>query len=294
MRALVAICAATWVAGCAGGGVQLAPTVPEQPESDVAAISDLEVECGRAEQLARSGEHKPAVDALSALGESAACSREALDAVAESRRTLHEADALVRLGLEAREAGDLAAAKAGFERALAVYPRYYWVEQLVRALEPATAELERLRQQTATLVESGRADEALRVLEQARQYSPAEWGLDGEIAQLRSELAESRLALAYRAQQEGRLAEAIELTERAMGARPDPPAKDRVVEFARLLGLELFSDGQLVRARDIWQRALAWDEDNEQLRKYLVEVEARLESLDEIKETGGELACGSG
>ena len=62
--------------------------------------------------------------------------------------------------------------------------------------------------------------------------------------------------------------------------------QERVVEFARRLGLNLFSAGELVQAQTIWRAALSPDADDELLQQYLEEVAARLQSLDQIRKGG--------
>ncbi len=57
-----------------------------------------------------------------------------------------------------------------------------------------------------------------------------------------------------------------------------------VVESARLVGLSLFSKGELSRAKILWTRAFALAPRNEKLIEYLNEVDARLEGLRRIKE----------
>jgi tetratricopeptide (TPR) repeat protein len=58
-----------------------------------------------------------------------------------------------------------------------------------------------------------------------------------------------------------------------------------VVEFARLLGLKLFSAGNFSRARDLWKGALRIVPDNVRLQKYLAKVEERLDNLKKIRPT---------
>lgn len=56
-----------------------------------------------------------------------------------------------------------------------------------------------------------------------------------------------------------------------------------IVEFARLLGLKLFSAGNFSTARALWKGALRLSPDNIRLQKYLAEVEERLDNLKKIQ-----------
>jgi tetratricopeptide (TPR) repeat protein len=254
-----------------------------------AEAADFGAGCARAARLAGAGEHKPAVDALeSLLAEGADCEPSVLDAVAVSERTLTAADALVRQGIAARRAGDIETARRSFRQARDVYPKYFWVERLEKDLPPdPSARVAALRQQAAELLVSGQPEEALRRLEEAAELTPPDPGMRREIARLRTDLGDERLGEAHEAQQAGDLTRAVELTEMAIAARPDSPVRDRVIEFARRLGLNLFSAGELVQAKAIWQAAITLDQGNELLRQYLDEVDSRLRSLDRIKQGNG-------
>ena len=52
--------------------------------------------------------------------------------------------------------------------------------------------------------------------------------------------------------------------------------------------MNLFSAGELVQAKTIWQAAISLDKGNELLRQYLDEVDSRLRSLDQIKRGNGD------
>lgn len=97
-------------------------------------------------------------------------------------------------------------------------------------------------------------------------------------------LALSKLEESRTAQQAGNLSLAITKLEEAIEARPEPPVRADVVDLGRRLGLSLFSSGELGRARDLWQATLALDPDNQQIRRYLEEVERSLRNLEAIKD----------
>lgn len=261
------------------------PVVVSEPP---VVVPEMESECVQALRLFEAGEHKPAVDSLDAvLRAGASCDDDVLGAVGEAQRVLAEADAMARRGLEQRAAGEIAAARSSFREALDVYPKYYWVQKLEQDLPPdPSPALDRLRQQAAAALAAGRSEEALELLEQAAVLPVAGPELSDQIAGLRTQLTLARIEQARQAQRSGDLERAVERTERAIELRPTAPALDEVVDFARRLGLSLFSAGELVKARDLWGAALSLDQANDLLRQYLDEVEARLRTLDAIKDNG--------
>ncbi len=313
MRKLATLCGVLIVAGCASRGKVAPPPEPESVEPAAAEarcadcppvdgappavvveiappveIPDMEGECQRAAGFSEAGEHKPAVESLDlVLRAGASCEASVLGAVEESQRRLAEADDLARRGLEARRQGDVAAARESFRQALAVYPRYYWVQRLEHDL-PAdfSSELRELREAASAELAAGRSEEALELLERAAGLPAATPEVAAEAARVRTELASARLGVALRAQRTGDLTQALAWTERALATRPEPPLKQQVVEFARRLGLTLFSAGELVQARSVWRAALSLDESNERLIEYLDEVEARLRTLAAIADDG--------
>ncbi len=308
MRAIARFCVLVFVTGCATGG-KVAP--PETPEPSEAACADclpsderppdtmlpvdpmnpalplnVEAECSQAARLSAVGEHKPAVDGLeTVLRAGATCPDAVMTAVKDSGRRLADADELARVGLEARKVGDIATAKESFHLALVVYPKYYWVQKLVHDL-PADSlpEVQALREAAAERLSSGLPEEALELLEQAALMSSAGPEVAEEMARIRTEVAIVRLSEARRAQQTGDLSRAAERTKEALAAQPDQPVLEQVVDFARRLGLHLFSTGELIKARNLWDAALSLDQGNALLGQYLEEVNARLRNLDAIKD----------
>jgi tetratricopeptide (TPR) repeat protein len=245
--------------------------------------------CDAVVALHADGDYKPAVDAMRGLlDRGVVCSLAADAAFEAARETLGAADEFVRLGLEHRERGEQEAARRSFEEALAVYPKYYWVEALERTLTSEDEALvPDLHQKAAELRARGRIEEALAILEEAQALAPTETETAASISELRTEVAFRHLAAAKREADEGRLDQAAESVLQAIDARPVvEPARLRVVEDARNLGLSLFSAGELIKARDLWHAALALDETNPTLVQYLSEVEARLERLAAIQMTG--------
>jgi len=205
--------------------------------------------CDRIASLVRAGEYKPAVDEMATLeARGVACRRKVDSAVKKSQGKLDRADTLVHRAREKKRQGDLAGAKQDLNSALEVYPKYYWAQKQLRDLG---------QQADAEAVES-----------KLRQRK----------------IAERNLMLARHAEERDDLTAATNLALQAMDPVPrDSDFRADLVEYARLLGLKLFSDGELTLARNLWGRALDLDADNAKLRQYLREVDQRLQSLEEIK-----------
>lgn len=242
--------------------------------------------CDRVVTLAEAGELKPAVDEMATLeAEGVSCPEAVQAGVEQARARLAEADAYVHQALERKRGGDSAAARESFRRALAVYPKYYWVEKLYQDLDEAVqADVSSLREQADRLRSHGDLRGALEALEMASALAGSDPQVEAELQSLRRHIAERSLARAREAEQQGDLAEAELRTRESMAAQPaDPDLKTDIVEYARLLGLKLFAAGELTRAEDLWSRALSLDDANEKLREYLREVEVRLRNLDKIK-----------
>ncbi len=231
--------------------VPAAAEVPAPPATEPTTAT-AEARCDEAAKLAAAGDHKPAVDLWNELRASdLVCPEPVAAAVEASRRTLAKADELARQGLEQRDAGDRQAARGSFQAALELYPRYYWVQKLL-ALEEASA-----------------------ALSEADSAPPVE---DPD------EIAARELEWARLAQREGQSEAAFLSVRRAIVARPTGELSAEVVEFARLLGVQLFAAGQLVRARDLWADALTLDAGNQALEEFLAEVESRLEKLKDLQD----------
>lgn len=230
--------------------VEVAPDPPPVVDPHAAV-------CEAAAALAVAGDHKLAVDRVEA--DAAECDEATAALLAESRRLLAAADARAARGIEASRAGRRDEAKREFMAALEIYPRYYWVQRLLadqeRADDPAAAEPADDRRAVAATSAADRDRLALDELEGAR-----------------------------RAQAAGDAPAALAGIDRAIAAAPaGEPVIAEVVEFARLFGLQLFSAGELVEARDVWSSALRLDEANAVLQDFLAEVEARLAKLDTLQ-----------
>ncbi len=147
-----------------------------------------------------------------------------------------------------KQHGDLRGAESDFKKALEVYPKYFWADRQQREV-----------QQTLS---SG----------------------EPEPQDLADRLFDSRLSQSRDAEARGDLIEASRLTSEMLDrAQVDPDSRSQLIEHSRLLGLKLFSEGELTRTRDLWREALELDPFNRKIRDYLEEVDQRLETLEEIK-----------
>ena len=250
------------------------------------APSPVATGCDRVAALVDASDHKLAVDALAEI--EATCSDAVVDAVARSQKTFDEADAHVHRAQRQRRDGDLAGASASYRAALRSYPRYYWVQKLQRDLgQEISAELAVLKTRAASQLADGDVAAAEGTLAAAVALDPADVRLEKELDSVRGKVAEAHLALARQAETGGQLEQAGRHTRKATQSAPESGSlRERIVEYARLLGLKLFSDGQLTLARDLWQDALALDMSNSALRQHLEAVQERLESLSRIKKDG--------
>ncbi len=136
-----------------------------------------------------------------------------------------------------------------------------------------------------------RFDEAEKVLTEgdaARKLGSRGEKMLQQIAESRSQLIDQRFSVARESEQKGDVDVAagharyvLELSRAGDSTTPE------VVEFARLLGVKLFSAGKLVRAKELWGTALDLDPGNDKLATYLEEVNDRLKNLEKIKGEDG-------
>ena len=258
--------------------------VPVETSDPVASDIGVDIEalCDRVAQLAADGQLKPAVEEMkSLLDQNIDCPEDVLAAVKHSNEVLADADDHIRSALEKRRQGDLLGARAGLATALDLYPKYYWADKLQRdvtqRIEASAAREARQREDRPEPAISAPEPPLLAAEEEAREIS--------EVERNSVMLAERRLSLARYEEQRGNLDEAESLIVLALGSgTSDPDLQTELIESARLVGLSLFSAGELTRARNLWTRALALDEGNDKLIEYLAEVEERLEGLQRIKE----------
>jgi tetratricopeptide (TPR) repeat protein len=309
-------------------------------------------ECSRIAGLAHSGDHKLAVDAALALAESGkSCSPDVMEAVSRSRTKLQKADSYVHKALKRRKEGNLLSARANLQQALNIYPRYYWVQTLIKNIDSSIqAELDSLRNEASYFESIGNPEGALTRIQDAILLSPGDGSLESEAVRLkevisaaeaeadqsvqgllneaRSHLEMGRFDEAQQLLTEGGAPEQLgargeELLAEVMARRrehlevklsdaldkekkgdlgaaadqtlyilkrsvPGTQLSVEIVEFARLLGMKLYSAGELSRAKELWTSALILEPENLKLQGYLKEVETRLENLDRIKKGGAD------
>lgn len=154
----------------------------------------LRSECSRIAHLSGSGEHKPAVDAAGKLEASGmTCPPSVRDEVSASRETLLKADSYVHKAVRRRKEGNLLSARANLERALEIYPRYYWVQTLKRNVERSIqTELENLTHEASYFESRGEPDNALARIRDALKLSPADGKLVSEAARLERLIADAQ------------------------------------------------------------------------------------------------------
>lgn len=305
-------------------------------------------ECSRIAGLSRSGEHKPAVDAAQELAKTGiGCPPDVQEAVSQSRSKLLKADSYVRKALKRRKEGNLLSAQANLQEALSIYPRYYWVQTLIKNVDRSIrVELDSLRNEASYFESRGDPEGALSRILDAISLSPEDQKLKSEAARLREVFRKAQADQSVQSLldkvkihlEEGRFDEAHLLLTKGdsperLGSRGEellaevlvrrheyirqrfndavdkekkgdldaaaaytlyvlelPVSEEKlsadIVKFARLLGMKLYSAGELSRAKELWAKALVIDPGNLKLQSYLKEVDTRLDNLDRIKKGG--------
>ena len=146
----------------------------------------LRSECSRIAGLTRSGEHKPAVDAAQELDRTGkSCPPEVLKMVSESRSKLSKADSYVHKALKRRQEGNLLSARANLQQALTIYPKYYWVQTLIKNVgRSIKLEVDSLRNEASYFESMGDLEGALSRIKNALALSPGNQKLESEAARL--------------------------------------------------------------------------------------------------------------
>ncbi|UCG37987.1 MAG: hypothetical protein JSV00_07220 [bacterium] len=167
------------------------------------------------------------------------------------------------------------------------------IEEEIRRIRAAMersqeeSEIRERIQRARMLMEEGRFEEAEGHL--AGEGIPEEFRQQREeilfqVRERRVAVMDQRMAVVREAEQKGNVDLAASHLKFVLTmSRPGDPGRTEMVEYARLLGLKLFSDGQLTRARELWNQALGCDPGNRRLEKYLQEVTSRLESLERFR-----------
>jgi len=121
------------------------------------------------------------------------CPPDIQEAVSRSRSTLSKADSYVHKALKRRQEGNLLSARANLQRALTIYPKYYWVQTLIKNVERSIqAELDSLRNEASYLESRGDLEGALSRIRDAMALSPGDQKLESEAARLGEEIRKAQ------------------------------------------------------------------------------------------------------
>lgn len=147
-------------------------------------------ECRQIMNYSVTGEHKAAVDAFAELAiKEQVCSEEVQSAVEISRYTLNRADSLVRKAFEEKRKGNLPEARENLTKALAVYPKYYWVKKLLSVVDRSIElRVEALMEEAQYLESQGDLEGALDSLQQALILLPNKPELKSDAVRLEKEI----------------------------------------------------------------------------------------------------------
>lgn len=240
-------------------------------------------ECARIVKLSHSGDHKAAVDMIDKLEKyGMTCSAEVLEMTAISRDKLEQANDYVAKALVFKKEGDLLSARENMQCALKIYPKYYWVKELLKNVETSIEKQETATQNDAPSLELELKPKEVEDL--GEQPSKHDSTTERDDYTHRQNVIRQGLYAAQKAEQDGELDEAarymIKTTELSF---PEEPLTKEIVEYARLLGVKFFSTGNYSKAKALWQGALKLSPGNSELQQYLKEVNARLVNLQKIK-----------
>ncbi len=265
-------------------------------------------QCTQILKFSRAGEHKTTVDIADKLTKTGySCSEEVSERIHFSQSKLNQADSYVLKAKKCKQEGKLLDAQTNLQKALVIYPKYYWARNMLKKIKRSiNAQITGLKEEAHNLELNGNLDEALSLVQDAIVLSPGDNDLKLEAARLqdamnllqqegeerlhalrdqRLNIIRKGLEAARKAEQQGNLETAtghtmyvLELSSRG------EPLTSEIVEFARLLGLKLFSAGDFSKARDLWKGALHLSPGNSKLQKYLEEVEESLDNLKKIQQ----------
>jgi len=279
------------------------------PQSKTKAETESTLQCSKILKYSQAGEYKSAVDLADKLiKDGCKCSVEVTKKIHFSRSQLNQADVYVLEAMKRKKEGKLIEAQNDLLKALKIYPKYYWAQNLLKKVECSiNAQITGLKEEAHNLETNGNLDGALSLVQDAIVLSLGDNDLKLEAARLqgtmnrvlqeekkRKQVARNQrrsiirkgLTAAKEAEQKDDLESAaghtIHILELSSVGEPLTP---KVVEFARLLGLKLFSAGDFSKAQNLWEEALHLEPDNVKLQKYLSEVEESLDNLKKIQPT---------
>lgn len=102
------------------------------------------------------------------------CSAEVREMTTISRSKLDLANVYVRKALECRKEGNLLSARKNMQSALKVYPKYYWVQELLKSIEVSIEKQRAALQNEALLPESKGKQKEARILSPQREELKSE------------------------------------------------------------------------------------------------------------------------
>ncbi len=266
------------------------------------------MQCAQILKLSQAGEHKPAVDLADKLTKNGCkCSDEVTKKAHFSRSQLTLSDAYVLEGKKSKGEGQLLEAQTNFLKALEIYPKYYWAQKLLKKVDCSiNAQITGLKEEAHNLEADGNLEGALSLVQDAIVLSRGDNNLKLEATRLqgainkvlqekkqkqltrgqRRSIIRKGFVAAQEAEQKDNLESAAGQTMHILElSLSEELLTSEIVEFARLLGLKLFSSGDLSKAQSLWREALRLEPDNVKLQKYLKEVNESLNNLKKIKPT---------
>jgi len=152
----------------------------------VGAGAESKSQCVRIVKFSQAGEHKTAVDIADELSKAGyRCSEKVVERIHFSRSKLNAADAYVLKSNNCKKVGKLLSARTNLRKALEIYPKYYWAQNLLKKVELSIiAEIKGFKTEARNLELKGDLEGALSVIEKARALSPGDRPLELEAARL--------------------------------------------------------------------------------------------------------------
>jgi tetratricopeptide (TPR) repeat protein len=152
----------------------------------VEAGAESKSQCVRIVKFSQAGKYKTAVDIADELNKAGyRCSKKVLERIHFSRSKLNKADAYVLKSKNRKKDGKLLSARTNLQKALEIYPKYYWAQNLLKKVELSiNAEITGFKGEARNLESKGDLEGALLVIEKARVLSPGDRPLELEAARL--------------------------------------------------------------------------------------------------------------
>ncbi|MCF8039547.1 MAG: tetratricopeptide repeat protein [Desulfohalobiaceae bacterium] len=138
-------------------------------------------------RLFEEGEYKEVVDFADEQNVSGGeCFRKIKKQIEISRTKLEKADSYVFKANFQKKDGKLLQARKSLNKALEIYPKYYWAQNLLQKVrKDIQSEITSLREMAADLEAAGKPEEALAIIQEARNLAPEDKSLQKEATRLR-------------------------------------------------------------------------------------------------------------